>query len=127
MAVPKGGGGGKGRRMARSKSSAGGGGGGSATATAGRSGAHPPAAAGLYRALDSSPGARDNFVKLSDLRERMGGSRKLQDAIIHRERVAGRLGLNSHEGLADSAKLTPAMRAAGIREAGSLLVYASRR
>jgi hypothetical protein len=67
-----------------------------------------------------------NFVKLVDLRQAMAAfPRDEFDAGLATLRVDGEFTLNSHEGLHGS--LTPEEREAGLREAGSLLVYASRR
>jgi hypothetical protein len=67
-----------------------------------------------------------NFVKLSDLRRELADfDRDAFDAGLDRLRVDWQFSLNSHEGLL--VTLTPEEREAGIREAGSLLVYASRR
>ena len=51
--------------------------------------------------------------------------RHLFDAGLNRLRDADEFGLDSHEGL--HGTLTPEEREAGMREAGSLLVYVSRR
>jgi hypothetical protein len=67
-----------------------------------------------------------NFVKLSDLRRELADfDRQAFDAGLDRLRLEWQFSLNSHEGLL--VTLTPEEREAGIREAGSLLVYASRR
>jgi hypothetical protein len=75
--------------------------------------------------LDRRNGAT-NFVKLADLRRALAGfGRDEFDAGLRALRLAGEFALDSHEGLHGS--LTPEERDAGVREAGSLLVYVSRR
>ena len=75
--------------------------------------------------LDRRNGAT-NFVKLSDLRRELAEfDRDAFDAGLDRLRVDWEYSLNSHEGLL--VTLTPEERDAGLREAGSLLAYASRR
>jgi hypothetical protein len=75
--------------------------------------------------LDRRNGSTD-FVKLSDLRQALAAySREAFDAGLRQLREAGQFTLDSHEGLHGS--LTPEEREAGVREAGSLLIYASRR
>src|SRR5271166_5340722 len=67
-----------------------------------------------------------NFVKLADLRRAMSAfGREEFDAGLQELRLAREFSLDSHEGLHGS--LTPEEREAGVREAGSLLIYASRR
>ena len=67
-----------------------------------------------------------NFVKLADLRHALGGfGRDAFDAGLRALRLGGEFSLDSHEGMHGS--LTPDEREAGVREGGSLLVYASRR
>jgi hypothetical protein len=67
-----------------------------------------------------------NSVKLSDLRRALPGfGRDAFDAGLRALRLAGEFSLDSHEGLHSS--LTPEEREAGVYEAGSLLVYVSRR
>jgi hypothetical protein len=67
-----------------------------------------------------------NFVKLSDLRQALPEfGREAFDAGLRALRIEGLFSLDSHEGLYGS--ITPEDREAGVREAGSLLVYASRR
>ena len=67
-----------------------------------------------------------NFVKLADLRRAVSAfGREEFDAGLQELRLAREFSLDSHEGLHGS--LTPEEREAGVREAGSLLVYASRR
>lgn len=67
-----------------------------------------------------------NFVKLADLRKAVSAfGREEFDAGLQELRLAREFSLDSHEGLHGS--LTPEEREAGVREAGSLLIYASRR
>ena len=67
-----------------------------------------------------------NFVKLADLRHALSEfGREEFDAGLRQLRVDGVFSLDSHEGLHGS--LTPQERDAGVREAGSVLIYASRR
>jgi hypothetical protein len=67
-----------------------------------------------------------NFVKLSDLRDTLSAfSREEFDAGLRKLRMEEVFSLDSHEGLHGS--LSHDEREAGVREAGSLLVYASRR
>jgi hypothetical protein len=67
-----------------------------------------------------------NFVKLVELRQALTAfPREAFDACLHALRADGEFTLNSHEGL--HGPLTPEEREAGVHEAGSLLVYASRR
>ncbi len=67
-----------------------------------------------------------NFVKLADLRRAVSAfGREEFDAGLQELRLAREFSLDSHEGLHGS--LTPEEREAGVREAGSLLIYASRR
>jgi hypothetical protein len=67
-----------------------------------------------------------NFVKLADLRDALSEfSREDFDAGLRNLRMEGVFSLDSHEGLHGS--LSHDEREAGVREAGSLLVYASRR
>jgi hypothetical protein len=67
-----------------------------------------------------------NFVKLVELRRALAAfPRDAFDAGLRALRVEGEFTLNSHEGL--HGPLTPEERDGGVREAGSLLVYASRR
>ncbi len=78
-----------------------------------------------FEALDRRNGST-NFVKLADLREALSEfGRDEFDAGLRRLRMDGVFALDSHEGLHGS--LTHEEREAGVREAGSLLVYASRR
>lgn len=78
-----------------------------------------------FARLDRRNGAT-NFVKLSDLRRELTDfNREAFDAGLDRLRVAWEVSLSSHEGL--NGSLSPEDREAGVREAGSLLVYASRR
>lgn len=75
--------------------------------------------------LDRHNGAT-NFVKLRDLRERLAwAGREDFDAGLRALRLAGEFALDSHEGL--HGELSAADRDAGVQEAGSLLVYVSRR
>jgi hypothetical protein len=85
---------------------------------------------GFAKAFDASPGAaRANFVKLSDLRERLGGTREEQDAWIRRERIAGRFSLDTHDGV--HGKLSDRDRAAAVVEGSAdrptRMIYISRR
>ena len=67
-----------------------------------------------------------NLVKLVELRQALTSFGRYEfDAGLRSLRVAGEFSLESHEGRHES--LTLDERDAGIREAGSLLVYASRR
>ncbi len=67
-----------------------------------------------------------NFVTLADLRRTLAGfGRDEFDAGLRRLRLDGSYSLDSHEGLHGS--LTPEEREAGVREAGSMLIYVSRR
>ena len=67
-----------------------------------------------------------NFVKLADLRHALSEfSREEFDAGLRTLRLDGQFSLDSHEG--HHGSLTPEEREAGVREAGSFLVYASRR
>ena len=67
-----------------------------------------------------------NNVKLADLRRELADFPREQfDAGLRRLRVDREFSLDSHEGLL--RPLTPEEREAGIAEAGSLLVYVSRR
>jgi hypothetical protein len=78
-----------------------------------------------FEILDRRNGST-NFVKLADLRQALGEfSREEFDAGLRRLRMDGVFALDSHEGLHGS--LSHEEREAGVREAGSLLVYASRR
>jgi hypothetical protein len=78
-----------------------------------------------FEALDRRNGST-NFVTLSDLRQALSEfSREDFDAGLRRLRMEGIFALDSHEGLHGS--LSDDEREAGVREAGSLLVYASRR
>jgi hypothetical protein len=92
--------------------------------------AHPardfaPAFRAAFEQLDRRNGAT-NFVKLLDLRRALAEfSRDEFDAGLRKLRLDGEFSLDSHEGLYGS--LTPEAREAGIREAGSLLIYVSRR
>lgn len=85
--------------------------------------------AGAFRAafeqLDRHNGAT-NFVKLADLRHALAGFVRGEfDAGLRALRLESEFSLDSHEGLHGS--LTPEEREAGVREAGSLLIYVSRR
>ena len=67
-----------------------------------------------------------NFVKLADLRHALSEfSREEFDAGLRKLRLDGEFSLDSHEGLYGT--LTPEEREAGVHEAGSLLIYASKR
>jgi hypothetical protein len=67
-----------------------------------------------------------NFVKLADLRRALAEfGRDEFDSGLRTLRLNGEFALDSHEGLHGS--LTPEEREAGVREAGSLLIYVSRR
>ncbi len=78
-----------------------------------------------FESLDRRNGMT-NFVKLVELRHVLSDfDRPMFDAGLNRLRDADEFGLNSHEGL--HGALTPEEREAGMREAGSLLVYVSRR
>ena len=78
-----------------------------------------------FESLDRRNGMT-NFVKLADLRRVLSDfDRHMFDAGLNRLRDADEFGLDSHEGL--HGTLTPEEREAGMREAGSLLVYVSRR
>jgi hypothetical protein len=89
------------------KGSGSGGGGGtappkSAAATGGAvspSNPAPPTPAGVVQALESSPGIRDNFVNMADLRERLGGTRAEQDAAIIRSVRDGKITMERSENL----------------------------
>jgi hypothetical protein len=85
--------------------------------------------AGAFRAafeqLDRQNRAT-NFVKLADLRRALAEfGRDEFDSGLRVLRLDGEFSLDSHEGLHGS--LTPEEREAGVREAGSLLIYVSRR
>jgi hypothetical protein len=78
-----------------------------------------------FEILDRRNGST-NFVKIADLRQALDEfSREEFDAGLRRLRIDGVFSLDSHEGLHGS--LSHEEREAGVREAGSLLVYASRR
>ena len=78
-----------------------------------------------FEILDRRNGST-NFVKLADLRDALSEfSREEFDAGLRQLRMEGIFSLDSHEGLHGS--LSDDEREAGVREAGSLLVYASRR
>lgn len=78
-----------------------------------------------FEQLDRRNGST-NFVKLSDLRLALAGfGRDEFDAGLRSLRVDEEFSLDSHEGLHGS--LTHEDREAGVREAGSLLIYACRR
>lgn len=82
------------------------------------------------RAYSKSPGAKDDFVKLADIRARLGGTRESQDAAIRKMRVSGKYTLDTHEGLHTSPKFKAdreRIMAAAITERGSRFVYISRR
>jgi hypothetical protein len=78
-----------------------------------------------FEILDRRNGST-NFVKLADLRDALSDfSREEFDAGLRTLRMDGVFSLDSHEGLHGS--LSHEEREAGVREAGSVLVYASRR
>jgi hypothetical protein len=78
-----------------------------------------------FEQLDRRNGAT-NFVKLADLRHTLAEfGREEFDFGLRKLRLGGEFSLDSHEGLHGS--LTPEERDAGVREAGSLLIYVSRR
>ncbi|MHB1556300.1 MAG: hypothetical protein ACYC61_02350 [Isosphaeraceae bacterium] len=78
-----------------------------------------------FEALDRRNGST-NFVKIADLRQALARfTREEFDAGLRELRMDGTFSLDSHEGLHGS--LSDDEREAGVREAGSLLVYASRR
>lgn len=78
-----------------------------------------------FESLDRRNGST-NFVKIADLRQALSHfSRDEFDAGLRALRMDGTFSLDSHEGLHGS--LSEDEREAGVREAGSLLVYASRR
>jgi hypothetical protein len=78
-----------------------------------------------FERLDRRNGST-NFVKLADLRHALSDfSHEEFDAGLRQLRIDGLFSLDSHEGLHGS--LTHEERESGVREAGSLLVYASRR
>ena len=78
-----------------------------------------------FEILDRRNGST-NFVKIADLRTALSQfSREAFDAGLRQLRMDGVFSLDSHEGLHGS--LTHDEREAGVNEAGSLLVYASRR
>lgn len=78
-----------------------------------------------FEALDRRNGST-NFVKIADLRRSLSQfTRDEFDAGLRELRMDGTFSLDSHEGLHGS--LSDDEREAGVREAGSLLVYASRR
>lgn len=77
-------------------------------------------------AFDAAPGHRHNYVLLADLREAMPQyPRDVFDRGINDLRRARRYALDSADGR--HQRLTTAQTDAGIREAGSVLVYAARR
>jgi hypothetical protein len=78
-----------------------------------------------FAQLDRRNGST-NFVKLADMRGALDEHRREAfDAGLRALRLAGEFALDSHEGLHGS--LSPEDREAGVLEAGSLLVYVSRR
>lgn len=78
-----------------------------------------------FESLDRRNGST-NFVKIADLRQSLSQfTREEFDAGLRELRMDGTFSLDSHEGLHGS--LSEDDREAGVREAGSLLVYASRR
>lgn len=104
-----------------------------ADVTESESAAPPPAAAQSFSdaflvafdRLDHRNGGT-NFVRLHELRQALAGvPRDSFDAGLRELRLRGVVSLDSYEGV--TGPLPPEDRDAGIREAGSLLVYASRR
>jgi hypothetical protein len=84
-----------------------------------------PAFRAAFEHLDRRNGST-NFVKLAELRRALSDfDRDAFDGGLRALRVAGEFSLDSHEGL--HGTLTPEEREAGVREAGSLLIYVSRR
>jgi hypothetical protein len=80
----------------------------------------------IKAAFEKAPGAKDNFAKLVDVRRDLPGvSRPAFDANLRAMRQRGEIALDSHEGL-HGAKLSRAEKTAGVKEAGSNLVYAAR-
>ncbi len=78
-----------------------------------------------FEAIDRRNGST-NFVKIADLRRALSQfTREEFDAGLRELRMDGTFSLDSHEGL--HGTLSENEREAGMREAGSLLVYASRR
>ena len=78
-----------------------------------------------FAQLDRRNGST-NFVTLADLRKALAGvGREEFDTGLRALRLGGEFSLDSHEGLHGS--LTSEEREAGVHEAGSLLVYVSRR
>ncbi len=78
-----------------------------------------------FESIDRRNGST-NFVKIAELREALPHySRDEFDAGLRELRMSGVFSLDSHEGLHGS--LSHDEREAGVREAGSVLVYASRR
>lgn len=64
----------------------------------------------IEKAFAAAPGARNNFVKLSELRKSLPGTREQQDAAIMRIVRKGRYRLEVHEGLAGSIDPSSAIR-----------------
>lgn len=78
-----------------------------------------------FEQLDRDNGST-NFVTLADLRRALPEfDRVAFDAGLRQLRIDGQFSLDSHEG--QTGSLTPEEREAGVQEAGSLLVYVSRR
>jgi hypothetical protein len=78
-----------------------------------------------FEQIDRRNGAK-NFVKLAELRRELAAfGRDEFDSGLRALREGGEFSLDSHEGLHGS--LTPEDREAAVREAGSVLVYVSRR
>ncbi len=77
----------------------------------------------FINAFRTCPGAKDNLVKLVDLRSALPySSRKEQDLTIQFMRVSGLFTLTGPEGT-----MTPAEREAGVEEFGEVLIYVSER
>lgn len=74
----------------------------------------PPTPTGVVAALEASPGARNNFVTLADLRDRLGGTRAEQDVAIRQAIREGRVTLEVHEG--NVGNLSQRMKDAAIRQ-----------
>ena len=87
----------------------------------------------MDRAFGRSPGAKDNYVALADLRRNLGGIRPVQDLLIRRARQAGTHSLDSYEGQTYrdlSAAFTArvkAIKAAAVVDTGGQLTHISRR
>lgn len=78
----------------------------------------------VFDALDRQKGSH-NFVSLVDLRRVLPGIARAEfDAGLHQLRAAGRFSLSAAESIHG---IRPEEREAGIQEAGTLLVYVSRK